>query len=152
MIIVNMYIAVILDNLHRIIKDEDENNQAALHAAHFEAFYTAWQRFDPKASQFIRMSQLKNFVCQIPPPLGYYPHGRFPRSFLLRPDLLFNPPAGLHFQKIHRKIQAELSAETRLGNRRQPLSPPHSHTIQVAASTTNHCWRKASVWQLTNLS
>jgi hypothetical protein len=65
LIIINMYIAVILENYSQAkddivegISDED-----------YDLFYEAWREFDPEGSQFIAYEQLSEFLDALEPPL-----------------------------------------------------------------------------------
>uniref|UniRef100_A0A8C2UEV9 Sodium channel protein type 2 subunit alpha-like n=1 Tax=Coturnix japonica TaxID=93934 RepID=A0A8C2UEV9_COTJA len=54
LIVVNMYIAIILENFS--VDD-------------FEMFYEIWEKFDPDATQFIEFSKLSDFAASLDPPL-----------------------------------------------------------------------------------
>lgn len=64
LIVVNMYIAVILDNLISTNTKEHE-----IPADVFEDYYVVWKKFDPDATQMIRYGQIPNLLVQIPDPL-----------------------------------------------------------------------------------
>lgn len=68
LVVVNMYIAVILDNLEYASKSEEHGH---LTADAFDTYYDVWQTFDPEAMQFIRADSIKDFLGALPPPLGY---------------------------------------------------------------------------------
>ena len=63
LIIVNMYIAIILDNFVETI-------ETGVSGEDIKAFYETWARFDPTASQFVGWHQLVTLIRQIPQPLG----------------------------------------------------------------------------------
>ncbi|XP_030642508.1 sodium channel, voltage-gated, type I-like, alpha [Chanos chanos] len=65
LIVVNMYIAVILENFSVATEESAE----PLGEDDFEMFYEVWERFDPKATQFIEFSKLSNFADALEPPL-----------------------------------------------------------------------------------
>ncbi|XP_036726303.1 sodium channel protein type 11 subunit alpha isoform X1 [Balaenoptera musculus] len=65
LIVVNMYIAVILENFN-IATEESED---PLSEDDFEIFYEVWEKFDPEATQFIRYSALSDFADALPEPL-----------------------------------------------------------------------------------
>lgn len=65
LIIINMYIAVILENFNQA-QSQDE---AGITEDDLEAFYVAWEEFDPKATQFIKYSQLPDFIDALDGPL-----------------------------------------------------------------------------------
>lgn len=65
MVIINMYIAVILENLSQASKEDTGISEEDI-----EMFYVCWSRFDPNATQFIRHDQLSDFVSSLDPPLG----------------------------------------------------------------------------------
>lgn len=66
LIIINMYVAIILENLEHVYDEEDD----ALNETHFEEFYATWALYDPDASQFLRYGTLKDFASRLNPPLG----------------------------------------------------------------------------------
>lgn len=65
MVIINMYIAVILENLSQASKEDTGISEEDI-----EMFYVCWSQFDPNATQFIRCNQLSDFVASLDPPLG----------------------------------------------------------------------------------
>nr|AAC63049.1 voltage-gated sodium channel homolog BdNa1 [Bdelloura candida] len=65
-VIVNMYIAVILENFSQATKDF----QMGLTQDDYDLFYEVWEKYDPEATGFIPLSDLYDFVDQIGQPLG----------------------------------------------------------------------------------
>ena len=65
LIVVNMYIAVILENFN-VATEESED---PLGEDDFEMFYEVWEKFDPEATQFIKYSALSDFADALPEPL-----------------------------------------------------------------------------------
>ncbi|KAH9426448.1 hypothetical protein DERP_011017, partial [Dermatophagoides pteronyssinus] len=65
LIIINMYIAVILENYSQAAEDVHEG----LTDDDYDMYYEIWQRFDPKGTQFIAYSQLSDFVHALEEPL-----------------------------------------------------------------------------------
>uniref|UniRef100_A0AC11EIG0 Sodium voltage-gated channel alpha subunit 11 n=1 Tax=Ovis aries TaxID=9940 RepID=A0AC11EIG0_SHEEP len=65
LIVVNMYIAVILENFN-VATEESED---PLGEDDFEMFYEVWEKFDPEATQFINYSALSDFADALPEPL-----------------------------------------------------------------------------------
>ena len=65
LIMINMYIAVILENFNQA-QSQDE---AGITEDDLEAFYTCWEQFDPKATQFIKYYQLPDFLDALDGPL-----------------------------------------------------------------------------------
>ncbi|KAJ6659307.1 hypothetical protein lerEdw1_019178 [Lerista edwardsae] len=65
LIVVNMYIAVILENFNVATEESTE----PLGDDDFEMFYEVWEKFDPKASQFIAYSDLSDFADALREPL-----------------------------------------------------------------------------------
>ncbi|CAF3571749.1 unnamed protein product [Rotaria sp. Silwood1] len=63
--IVNMYIAVILENFCQAHEDV----QQGLTDDDYDMYYEKWQHLDPSGSQFIRYDQLSDFVDGLEPPL-----------------------------------------------------------------------------------
>ncbi|XP_021482934.2 sodium channel protein type 11 subunit alpha [Meriones unguiculatus] len=65
LIVVNMYIAVILENFNTATEESED----PLGEDDFEIFYEIWEKFDPEATQFIRYSALSDFADALPEPL-----------------------------------------------------------------------------------
>ncbi|XP_033623926.1 sodium channel protein type 11 subunit alpha isoform X1 [Fukomys damarensis] len=65
LIVVNMYIAVILENFNVATEESEE----PLGEDDFEMFYEVWEKFDPEATQFIKYSALSDFADALPEPL-----------------------------------------------------------------------------------
>lgn len=65
LIVVNMYIAVILENFSVATEESAE----PLSEDDFEMFYEVWEKFDPDATQFIEYKQLSDFADTLDPPL-----------------------------------------------------------------------------------
>uniref|UniRef100_F1M9X1 Sodium channel protein n=1 Tax=Rattus norvegicus TaxID=10116 RepID=F1M9X1_RAT len=65
LIVVNMYIAVILENFNTATEESED----PLGEDDFEIFYEVWEKFDPEASQFIQYSALSDFADALPEPL-----------------------------------------------------------------------------------
>lgn len=65
LIIINMYIAIILENLSQA----HEQDEVGITDDDLEMFYLLWERYDPDATQYIFHSQLSDFVDNLEPPL-----------------------------------------------------------------------------------
>lgn len=65
LIVVNMYIAVILENFNTATEESED----PLGEDDFEIFYEIWEKFDPEATQFIQYSALSDFADALPEPL-----------------------------------------------------------------------------------
>ncbi|XP_020653693.3 sodium channel protein type 4 subunit alpha isoform X4 [Pogona vitticeps] len=65
LIVVNMYIAIILENFNVATEESSE----PLCEDDFEMFYETWEKFDPDATQFIDYSILSDFVDTLQEPL-----------------------------------------------------------------------------------
>ena len=65
LIVVNMYIAIILENFNVATEESSE----PLCEDDFEMFYETWEKFDPDATQFIDYSRLSDFVDTLQEPL-----------------------------------------------------------------------------------
>ena len=66
LIVINMYIAVILENFNQA----HEQEEVGITEDDFEMFYIVWERYDPHATQFIKYEHLSNFVADLDQPLG----------------------------------------------------------------------------------
>ncbi|XP_058472589.1 sodium channel protein type 4 subunit alpha B-like isoform X1 [Solea solea] len=65
LIVVNMYIAIILENFSVATEESTE----PLTEDDFEMFYEVWEKFDPEATQFIEYSKLSDFADTLSEPL-----------------------------------------------------------------------------------
>ncbi|XP_040208697.1 sodium channel protein type 4 subunit alpha-like isoform X6 [Rana temporaria] len=65
LIVVNMYIAIILENFSVATEESTE----PLSEDDFEMFYEVWEKFDPEATQFIDYSVLSKFADSLAEPL-----------------------------------------------------------------------------------
>ncbi|MED6273336.1 Sodium channel protein type 8 subunit alpha [Characodon lateralis] len=65
LIVVNMYIAIILENF----SVATEESADPLSEDDFETFYEIWEKFDPDASQFITYAKLSDFADALEHPL-----------------------------------------------------------------------------------
>ncbi|NWV74624.1 SCN5A protein, partial [Dasyornis broadbenti] len=65
LIVVNMYIAVILENFNAATEESTE----PLGEDDFDIFYEIWEKFDPEATQFITFSVLSDFADALTEPL-----------------------------------------------------------------------------------
>uniref|UniRef100_A0A8C5N1W8 Sodium channel protein n=1 Tax=Leptobrachium leishanense TaxID=445787 RepID=A0A8C5N1W8_9ANUR len=65
LIVVNMYIAIILENFNVATEESSE----PLCEDDFEMFYETWERFDPDATQFVEYSRMSDFVDTLQEPL-----------------------------------------------------------------------------------
>ena len=66
LIVINMYIAVILENFNQA----HEQEEVGVTEDDFDMFYVVWERFDPHATQYIKYEQLTDFVADLDEPLG----------------------------------------------------------------------------------
>ncbi|XP_041102759.1 sodium channel protein type 4 subunit alpha-like [Polyodon spathula] len=65
LIVVNMYIAIILENFSVATEESTE----PLGEDDFDMFYEVWEKFDPEATQFIEYCKLTNFADALQEPL-----------------------------------------------------------------------------------
>ncbi|KAK2090107.1 Sodium channel protein type 10 subunit alpha [Saguinus oedipus] len=89
LIVVNMYIAVILENFNVATEESTE----PLSEDDFDMFYETWEKFDPEATQFITFSALSDFADTLSGPL------RIPkpnRNILSQMDLPLVPGDKIH--------------------------------------------------------
>ncbi|KAM7063718.1 sodium channel protein type 10 subunit alpha isoform 3-T3 [Molossus nigricans] len=89
LIVVNMYIAVILENFNVATEESTE----PLSEDDFDMFYETWEKFDPEATQFITFSALSDFADTLTGPL------RIPKpnqNILIRMDLPLVPGDKIH--------------------------------------------------------
>lgn len=65
LIIINMYIAVILENFN----EAQQQEEIGVADDDLETFIQVWEDFDPKASHYISLNQLSDFLDALEPPL-----------------------------------------------------------------------------------
>ena len=65
LIIINMYIAIILENLSQA----HQQDEVGITDDDLDMFYVQWERYDPAATQYILYSQLSDFVDDLELPL-----------------------------------------------------------------------------------
>lgn len=65
LIIINMYIAVILENFN----EAQQQEEIGVTDDDLETFIQVWEEFDPKATHYISLNQLSDFLDLLEPPL-----------------------------------------------------------------------------------
>ena len=65
LVVVNMYIAVILENFSQATEDV----QQGLTPDDFDMYYEKWEKYDPKATKYIPLDQVSDFVDFLDEPL-----------------------------------------------------------------------------------
>ena len=73
LIVINMYIAVILENYSQATEDVQEG----LTDDDYDMYYEIWQNFDPDGTQYIRYDQLCDFLNVLEPPLQIHKPNKF---------------------------------------------------------------------------
>ena len=73
LIVINMYIAVILENYSQATEDVEEG----LTGDDYDMYYEIWQQFDPKGSNFVQFSQLSDFLDVLEPPLQIHKPNKY---------------------------------------------------------------------------
>ncbi|KAF2359711.1 Sodium ion transport-associated [Trinorchestia longiramus] len=73
LIVINMYIAVILENYSQATEDVEEG----LTGDDYDMYYEIWQQFDPKGTQFIEFTQLGEFLDVLEPPLQIHKPNKY---------------------------------------------------------------------------
>ncbi|CAH0724968.1 unnamed protein product, partial [Brenthis ino] len=73
LIVINMYIAVILENYSQATEDVQEG----LTDDDYDMYYEIWQRFDPEGTQYIRYDQLSDFLDVLEPPLQIHKPNKY---------------------------------------------------------------------------
>ena len=66
LIIINTYIAVILENFNQAHQQEE----VGITEDDFDMFYVVWEKYDPLATQFIKFEHLSSFIADLDEPLG----------------------------------------------------------------------------------
>ncbi|KAI4892946.1 hypothetical protein NFI96_032354, partial [Prochilodus magdalenae] len=105
LVVVNMYIAIILENFNVATEESGE----PLCEDDFEMFYETWEKFDPDASQFIDYSSLSEFCDTLKDPL------RIPKPNtikLITMDLPMVPGDKIHCLDILLALTTEVLGES----------------------------------------
>ena len=72
-----MYIAIILENFDEIFQQDE----SGVSQGDFETFYMVWGRYDPRATQFVTLTELSNLLHDLHPPF------QLPKPNLVRIDI-----------------------------------------------------------------
>nr|CAB3265896.1 sodium channel protein 1 brain-like [Phallusia mammillata] len=135
LVIVNMYIAIILENFDEIFKQDE----SGVSQGDFETFYMVWGRYDPKATQFVTLTELSNLLHDLHPPF------QLPKPNLVKIGALDLPV--LYGDKVHcldvlfalvKRIlgEVEISEEMRLEAEERLLrSFPNRKTLKAETTT-----------------
>lgn len=73
LIVINMYIAVILENYSQATEDVQEG----LTDDDYDMYYEIWQQFDPDGTQYIRYDQLSDLFDVLEPPLQIHKPNKY---------------------------------------------------------------------------
>eukprot|EP00095_Tigriopus_kingsejongensis_P003327 snap_masked-scaffold524_size146631-processed-gene-0.4 protein:Tk03327 transcript:snap_masked-scaffold524_size146631-processed-gene-0.4-mRNA-1 annotation:"sodium channel protein para" len=73
LIIINMYIAVILENYSQATEDVQEG----LTGDDYDMYYEIWQQFDPDGTQYLKYGALSDFLDVLEPPLQIHKPNKF---------------------------------------------------------------------------
>ncbi|EDV26564.1 uncharacterized protein TRIADDRAFT_54700 [Trichoplax adhaerens] len=65
LVLVNMYVAIILNNYQEVVEDEE----IGITTGDIDMYYELWSKYDPYATQFIDYHFLSQFVADLNPPL-----------------------------------------------------------------------------------
>ena len=66
MVMINMFIAIIIENFYQA----QEQDEAGVTEDDLENFYLVWEKYDPYATQFIKLENLYDLIAEIRSPLG----------------------------------------------------------------------------------
>ena len=73
LIVINMYIAVILENYSQATEEVQEG----LTDDDYDMYYEIWAQFDPDGTQYIRYDQLTDFLDVLEPPLQIHKPNKY---------------------------------------------------------------------------
>ncbi|KAG7459667.1 hypothetical protein MATL_G00213080 [Megalops atlanticus] len=105
LVVVNMYIAIILENFNVATEESSD----PLCEDDFDMFYETWEKFDPDATQFVDYSQLSDFCDSLQDPL------RIPKPNtikLITMDLPMVPGDKIHCLDILLALTTEVLGES----------------------------------------
>ena len=139
MIVINMYIAVLLENFNQAHHEEE----LGLGEEDLERFYAKWSRFDPYATQFIAFTELSDFVASLDPPLGI---SRPNTAALVNLDILIASGDRLHcldiLHALTRRVLGDVE-DTEHFRKVFVFFLVHFHSIICSLSRSIHscvCW------------
>nr|XP_039264940.1 sodium channel protein type 3 subunit alpha-like isoform X4 [Styela clava]XP_039264941.1 sodium channel protein type 3 subunit alpha-like isoform X4 [Styela clava]XP_039264942.1 sodium channel protein type 3 subunit alpha-like isoform X4 [Styela clava]XP_039264944.1 sodium channel protein type 3 subunit alpha-like isoform X4 [Styela clava]XP_039264945.1 sodium channel protein type 3 subunit alpha-like isoform X4 [Styela clava] len=93
LIVINMYIAIILENFEVATRESSE----PLTADDFEQFFEVWQRYDDRLSQFITFEQLQHFLHHLDFPLRVpFPN----KAFIANARMKITPNGRVHCLEV----------------------------------------------------
>ena len=153
---INMYIAVILENYNQA----HEQEEVGITEDDFEAFYIAWEKYDPHATQFIKLEYLTDLIADMDPPLGIpKPNDIAITSFnlpIVKGDLVhcLDVLHGLgayalgsvedseEFKEVQREIDEKFIKHFPLRVHHAPVTTTiHRKKMEIAARTLQRSWR-----------
>ncbi|XP_072298967.1 sodium channel protein type 4 subunit alpha B [Eucyclogobius newberryi] len=105
LVVVNMYIAIILENFNVATEESAD----PLCEEDFDMFYETWEKFDPNATQFIQYSELSDFCDTLQDPL------RIPKPNtvrLIQMDLPLVPGDKIHCLDILLALTAQVLGDS----------------------------------------
>ena len=73
LVIINMYIAVILENYSQATEDVQEG----LTDDDYDMYYEIWQEYDPKGKQYLNYEDLPDFLDKLEPPLQIHKPNKY---------------------------------------------------------------------------
>uniref|UniRef100_A0A3B5R6H5 Sodium channel protein n=1 Tax=Xiphophorus maculatus TaxID=8083 RepID=A0A3B5R6H5_XIPMA len=153
LVVVNMYIAIILENFNVATEESAD----PLSEDDFDMFYETWEKFDPRASQFIHYSELSDLCDVLQDPM------RIPKPNtikLIQMDLPLVPGDKIHCMDILLALTAEVLGESEamdalkatiedkfMANNPTKLYEPISNTLrkkheELAAAVIQRAYRR----------
>jgi len=166
MIIINMYIAVILENFAQA----HEQEEIGIREDDLDMFYVIWEKYDPLATQYIKLESLSDFLAELEDPLGVpKPNGMAVVAFnlpivegdrihcldvlmaLVRRVLHTTEEDSTNMSKEHKeaneKLKSQIADKYRAAFPQRQRITVLSTTMQrkkedVAAKTLQRAWRK----------
>ena len=134
LIIVNMYIAVILENYSQATEDVQEG----ITDEDYDLFYEIWQEFDPDGTQYMAYKSLAEFVDVLEPPLQIPKPNKFKIIHMDIPIVQYTDPNSGEVMDNMVFCTDILDALTQdfFARKGNPIEePPHVEEIKVAYIT-----------------
>ena len=160
LIIINMYMAVILENFNQAHQQEE----VGITEDDFEMFYVTWESYDPYATQFIKYESLTDFVGDLDEPLGIPKPNEIALVAFDLPivegdklhclDILIalvkNVLGDVEENEEFKEVKAQMDAKFREQFPTRVQTEVKTTTMRrkkedVAAKTLQRCWRKHRV-------
>lgn len=157
---INMYIAVILENYD----EAHEQEEIGITEDDFENFYQVWEKYDPYATQFIKLDKIYNFVAELSPPLGVpFPNDMAITSFslpIIKGDLIHcldalhgltsyalgSVESSKEFNEVQKQMDDQFLSHFPVRVKHAPVTTTMERKkLEIAARTLQRAWKSFKI-------